>query len=163
MRFSHLTLLKEFETPDDLDTKHEPIRLSRKMLNSFVTSRLISKQETSCELLGLDLFRCTESFRHIHMNKFARIQSSKIGKDGKDNFHDYINRRHDENNEMSLKQYLTTCSELKSTKKRKLDGLENVNQIMKNKEYKQEIMHPVGLNCTPCFPISTGKKPCFIF
>ena len=63
-----LQLLKEFETPDDLDTKHEPIRLSRKMLNSFVTSRLISKQETSCELLGLDLFRCTESFRHIHMS-----------------------------------------------------------------------------------------------
>ena len=60
---------------------------------------------------------------------------------------------------MSLKQYLlTTCSELKSMKKRKLDGLENVNQIMKNKEYKQEIMPPVELNCTPCFPISTGKN-----
>ncbi len=45
------------------------ISLARKIMNNFLTQRVISKAEISCLLLDLPLITCTETFETIYLNK----------------------------------------------------------------------------------------------
>jgi len=57
----------------------EIIRISRQILNSLMGTRIISKAEASCELLSLDLYWCTESFKHIPLSTFTKLQKKRHG------------------------------------------------------------------------------------
>ena len=47
--------------------------LIKKVLNKMSGARVISKAEASCLCMGLPLYKCTESFRHVAINDFVKI------------------------------------------------------------------------------------------
>jgi hypothetical protein len=52
----------------------ETASLTTKLLNSLSSQRVISKGECSVELLGLDLYRCTEQITHISLSSYKKVQ-----------------------------------------------------------------------------------------
>lgn len=54
--------------------QRETATLAAKMLNSMVSQRVISKGECSVELLGLDLYRCTEQITHISLSTHTNVR-----------------------------------------------------------------------------------------
>ena len=72
---------KEFQSIEDnditLDAEKHVLKLSKQVLNSFLTSRIISKAEACFELLKLELYWCTESFCHIRTSRAIKLMKEK--------------------------------------------------------------------------------------
>jgi len=93
------------------DQKGEVVRLSRKIMNMFITSRVVSKAEASVELLSLDLYWCTESMRHVNLSSFHRLKEQD--ESGSDNVAVYANRKERAN--VSMNDFLNTLSAKKGS------------------------------------------------
>ena len=127
----------------------EIIKMVRQILNSFLNSRIISKAEASVELLNLDLYWCTESFKHIPLSSRRKLQNSKNATTGL--IEKYANRADYEKNK-SLKQYIQILSENTT----KLDSKRTGRIREKDKKLKTVMIHPIGMNCNPIYPVSHG-------
>ena len=53
------------------------ITAARKIFNTFMTDRIISKAESSCDILNLPLYKCTEIFRSIPLSTYTKIIQKK--------------------------------------------------------------------------------------
>ena len=130
----------------------EVIRMTRQILNSFMGTRIISKGEASVEMLSLDLYWCTETIRHIRLSKTQRLTTSSNSNN--DTISKY-SMRGNQYKHLSLKQYI----ELLHDKKRKTNFMDaehaDFSRIRKvNKKLKEEVIHPIGMNCNPVFPVT---------
>lgn len=128
----------------------EIIRISRQILNSFMTTRIVSKAEASVELLSLDLYRCTESFKHVSMSSFGKLEKKKTNVT--DPLRTYAQRRNDKN--QSLAEFM------RSNMKHKLPPAEHEFKLRQNSSHRQEIIHPTGMNGTPVYPVSSSYAKC---
>ena len=129
----------------------EIIRISRQILNSLMGTRIISKAEASCELLSLDLYWCTESFKHISMSSFAKLQKKDDA--GKTNpILTYGKRQSDKH--LSLNEFLVKKAKLK---KHTLPEKGEEGR-MRQRSHKQRsfIFHPTGMNGNPVYPVSSS-------
>jgi len=133
------------------DQKGEVLRLSRKIMNMFITSRVVSKAEASVELLSLDLYWCTESMRHVNLSGFRRLKEK--GESGSDNVAVYACRKEREN--MSMNDFLNTLSAKKRIKiPMTASDLYRIRPLQP--ELRPEIIIPTGLNGNPVFPVSSS-------
>jgi len=133
------------------DQKGEVLRLSRKIMNMFITSRVVSKAEASVELLSLDLYWCTESMRHVNLSGFRRLKEK--GESGSDNVAVYASRKEREN--MSMNDFLNTLSAKKRIKiPMTASDLYRIRPLQP--ELRPEIIIPTGLNGNPVFPVSSS-------
>ena len=76
----------------------ETASLTSKLLNSMSSQRVISKGECSVDLLGLDLYRCTEQITHISLSSYKKVQwNAKQGStfNNKSVLKEYSKRRRD--------------------------------------------------------------------
>ena len=122
----------------------------RKILNSFNTHRIISKAETSCDILKLPLYKCTEQFRTIPLNYYTKILGNKRKRQAcnKTNILTKYAKRKTSLN-MNLHDYFY---ELHKPKKQKRN---NENRLLKTDlQTKQVIAHPTGLQNCPSYPIT---------
>ena len=128
------------------------LKLSRRMLNSLSTSRIISKAEASVELLNADLFWCTESFSHVRLSKASRLMSSENENfyKTKDKINEYI-ERNDDFKDFSLAEFITYLS-TSATQKVQISDFEKKRLRHIQKSLKTEILHGVGMNGNPIFP-----------
>lgn len=119
------------------------ITLARKILNSFHSKRVISKAEVSCDLLDLDLYRCTEMFVKVPLSNYMKIVTGKVrGEDQKKGqLNKYANRNMLRYGTYSFEQYFYEC----------LSGNER-----RNESSKDSILTCYGINGAPCFPPSIG-------
>lgn len=148
--------IEDYESNND-DDPNSALQLTRKMLNSFIATRLIAKPEACCELLGLDLYWCTESFRNIYVNKAVRVMSTEDTRGTIDNDMDNIEcymKRYGEKS-VSMKQFLTRLA-LAKKKKVVVEASERERIRKRQHLVKDEIFHPVGMNGSPCYPVSAG-------
>ena len=122
------------------------ITLARKILNSFHAKRVISKAEVSCDLLDLDLYRCTESFIKVPLSEYTKIvakRTQKEDKKPKSQLNKYAYRDMRIYGDLSFEEYFYE--------------LLTENQKYKSKQtHKDAILTCYGLNGTPCFPPSIG-------
>ena len=133
------------------DQKGEVLRLSRKIMNMFITSRVVSKAEASVELLSLDLYWCTESMRHVNLSGFRRLKEK--GESGSDNVAVYACRKEREN--VSMNDFLNTLSAKKRIKiPMTASDLYRIRPLQP--ELRPEIIIPTGLNGNPVFPVSSS-------
>jgi hypothetical protein len=89
------------EEGDDRDVK----RLARRLLNDCSKSRIISKQESICQLAGLNLYTCSEALEPTSLAGYTRLGKDNEGK--KTFLVKYASR--DECFDMSLDQYFHYC------------------------------------------------------
>lgn len=148
--------IEDYESCNE-DDPNSALQLSRRMLNSFIATRLIAKPEASCELLGLNLYWCTESFRNIYVNKAVKIMNSEDKRSTFDNDTDNMEcymKRYGQD-DLSMKEYL---SRLALAKMKKVIVQDSEKKRIRKRQYlaKHEIFHPVGMNGSPCYPVSAG-------
>ena len=133
------------------DEKGEVLRLSRKIMNMFITSRVVSKAEASVELLSLDLYWCTESMRHVNLSSFRRLKDKS--ESGSDNVAVYACRKKRVN--VSMNDFLTDLSAKKKLKiPLELSDFYRIRPLQP--ELRPEIIIPTGLNGNPVFPVSSS-------
>ena len=121
----------------------------RKILNGFMTDRIISKAESSCDILRLPLYKCTEVFRSIPLSEYTKILGKKQYKRKKNTTNivtRYASRTKDLT--MNLNDYFhTVYKPIRQDKK-------EANRLLKEKmKSKHTIPHPTGLQNSPAFPI----------
>ena len=128
----------------------EIIRISRQVLNSLMGTRIISKAEASCELLSLDLYWCTESFKHIPLSTFTKLQKKDTGETNQ--VLTYAKRRSDKH--LSLNEYLQKKEKLK---KHTLPPQGQEYRLRQRSHLRRTfIFHPTGMNGNPIYPISSA-------
>ena len=133
------------------DQKGEVVRLSRKIMNMFITSRVVSKAEASVELLSLDLYWCTESMRHVNLSSFRRLKEGD--ESGSDNVAVYANRKERAN--VSMNDFLNTLSAKKRIKlPMTTPDLYRIRPLQPG--LRPELIIPTGLNGNPVFPVSSS-------
>lgn len=185
-------VIDDFEPLDASNDDVEVKRLSKKMFNSLFKTRMISKPETCCELLQLDLYWCTEQFRSIRLSKNRKIQNPEEGQTvSKDHCETYSSRTYDHH--LSMHEFFTNIGtkaienahakhkkDFKKLKaelrryneghkhldfavmkksKKKLEYIENIDNLRLRRtvhSFKEQIIHPIGMNCLPCYPVSRG-------
>ena len=143
---------------DEKTSESHVLKLSRRILNSFSSSRIISKAEASLELMNLDLYWCTESFSHVRLSKASKLMSTD-DQNSKTSSNDKIDKyidRPPEMKDLSLSQYIKNISEkrrrkLRQANKGELNRLRNLQNTL-----KKEILHGVGLNGSPVYPVTEG-------
>ena len=105
----------------------ETASFTSKLLNSMSSQRVISKGECSVELLGLDLYRCTEQITHISLSSYKKVQwnaKSPTTFNNKSVLKEYAKRRKDLTlslNEFFYK-YHSAPKSIESSKKSFLNG-----------------------------------------
>lgn len=143
---------------DEKTAEMHVLKLSRRILNSFSTTRIISKAEACAELISLDLYWCTESFSHVRLSKASKLQNSFDNQSSKnfDKFDRYV-ERNEKLEEMNLHDFISYCSE---TKRRSLISIQSETQLFRLRKtqhaLKKEILHGVGLNGHPHYPVTEG-------
>lgn len=115
------------------------ITLARKILNVFNSKRIISKAEVSCELLNLDLYKCTESFTKVSLSTYTRIRKN-TAQNVTNQLTKYASRNCIFAN-LSFEQYFDKIL---------------TNNHNSNTDGRSSILYCYGLNGTPCYPISFG-------
>lgn len=143
---------------DEKTSESHVLKLSRRILNSFSSSRIISKAEASLELLNLDLYWCTESFSHVRLSKASKLMGSSSGEfqsKSKDKVDKYIDRPK-QMNDLSLYEYIHKISEARRRKIRHIEDGQLLRLRKTQNTLKKEILHGVGLNGNPMYPVSEG-------
>lgn len=62
-------------TDEKTGCERDVVALARRILNRYVGERVVSKQECMVQLLGLDLWVCSESFHRISLSGYTKIDS----------------------------------------------------------------------------------------
>ena len=133
------------------DQKGEVLRLSRKIMNMFITSRVVSKAEACVELLSLDLYWCTESMRHVNLSSFRRLKSQDESES--DNVAAYALRK--ERINVSMNDFLIQLSAKKKIKiPTTSTDIYRIRPLQPG--LRPEIIIPTGLNGNPVFPVSSS-------
>ena len=130
----------------------EVIKMTRQILNSFMGTRIISKAEASVEMLGLDLYWCTETIRHVRLSKTQRLTSSTNS--SKDTIAQY-SRRGAHHSKLSLKQYVQMLGKKKGQNSCLQPSDSDYSRLRKiNKKCRDEVIHPIGMNCNAVYPVT---------
>ena len=141
-----LSMNNDFAEGDKIGT----VRAVRKILNAANSHRIISKAESSCDILKLPLYKCTEQFRTILLNYYTKIVGNtkkRIIKDNRNIVTKYAKRS--DNLQLNLHDYFYEKNKPGKKKQRDEDRLFNTDQ-----KTKQVIAHPTGLQNCPSFPIT---------
>lgn len=117
----------------------------RKSMNSLLTSRVISKPEAAVELLGMDLYWCTESAYHINLTGLQKLLKGK--KKMTDPIQKY-KHRHKSQKHMSLVQYIAVL-----TNKKQIQHASEKWLRQREQKQKQRYLHPIGFNSSPVYPV----------
>jgi hypothetical protein len=107
-------------------------KLARQLLNCSVTSRVISKQECMCLLIGLNLYECSETIETVSISGECRLGDGHVNTTV---LSKYARRDHSLRN-LSMNEYF-------------FHSKVNTNQ-------KRCIPHYVGGSCDPVFPATEG-------
>lgn len=126
------------------------VTAARKILNGFMTDRIISKAESSCDILKLPLYKCTEQFRTIPLNQYQKIigNSSKQQRQNRSNniVAQYSARTEQMNMNLNDYFYMKNISSSPTA--------QDAKRLLKlNFKSKQVIAHPTGLQNSPSYPI----------
>jgi hypothetical protein len=110
-------------------------RMARRVLNECSKARVISKQEASCQLAGLDLFSCSE---HVQIESLSG--EYRLGTDS-------------QSNSTLLAKYAKRSVDLKHLSLYDFfDEYYNKPQAMKNKNWKRKIPLFSGARCEAVYP-----------
>ena len=116
----------------------------RKTMNSLLTSRIVSKPEASVELLGMDLYWCTESAKHINLTGLQQLLKKK--KKMTDPIQKY-KHRHKSQLHLSFVEYMKVLEKTSNT-----TNVTNQWLRKRDQKQKQRFIHAVGFNSSPVFP-----------
>ncbi|GFH43542.1 hypothetical protein CTEN210_00015 [Chaetoceros tenuissimus] len=116
----------------------------RKSMNSLLTSRIVSKPEASVELMGCDLYWCTESAKHINLTGLQKLMKEK--KKMTDPIQKY-KFRHDTQKNLTFVEYMKILD-----KGNDLNNNNNMRLKRIDPKTKQRYLHPIGFNSSPIFP-----------
>lgn len=144
-RSSIASIITRFDYEYFRSEKSNLVAMTRKALNSLLTSRVVSKPEACVELLDLDLYWCTESAKYINLTGLKYLL-----KDDTKSKHDPIQmykHRPADCHSLSFVEYMAILENTKKIQNRD----KNVLRQLDNK-CKDRFIHPVGFNCAPCFP-----------
>jgi hypothetical protein len=95
---SQIVMAAEEEKGDERDVK----KLARKMLNLCSKNQIVSKQEASCQMAGLDMYLCSESIYSVSLAGETRLGSES---EAKSTFLVHYAKRGDELHHMSLNAF----------------------------------------------------------
>ena len=111
--------------------------IARKILNTYASQRVISKQECMVMLLGLKLVSCTESFEKISLSGGYKLTKDKKFSGGNPMIQQYA-KRPAQIAHKSLDQFIS--------------------DILKNREAteKEIVRHYIGTNIYPVYPVTAG-------
>ena len=124
-----LSTTEEFE-----DDPNYARTVARKILNTYISNRVISKQECMVYLMKLDLTSCTESFETISLSGAYKLtKDNTITKAGNPLIHQYATRDQ-EWNDISMNDFIEAI----------LAGRES--------SKKEIVPHYVGASCYPIYP-----------
>jgi len=136
--------VKDDITNDQIGT----ISLGRKILNNFITQRVMSRAEVSCSLMDLPLISCTETFENIYLNSYKRVRNLKRKKTNLD----------ESSTSNIITQYSTRPKNMRNISLFEYTKMHLQEQKLKNPSAfkKPRIIHPLGMSGTPIFPPTSG-------
>ena len=105
---------------NDVTESNDIIRITKQVLNSFLSKRVISRAEACHTLLGLDLVMCSEPIEDINISAFKKVGSS-LKTEEKGHVLKYSRRKGDA--QLSLHEYYSREQVVKGGKK---NGARNI-------------------------------------
>ena len=126
------------------------ITAARKIFNTFMTDRIISKAESSCDILNLPLYKCTEIFRSIPLSTYTKIIQKKTqNRQGK--YRNIVSEY-----SARTKEFHISLSEFfyKANKPSESSTSDKNRLLKRDNLAKTIIAHPTGLQNSASFPIT---------
>jgi hypothetical protein len=130
-----IVLAAETEHGDNRDLR----KLARRLLNEASKTRVISKQEATCQLAGLDLYNCSE---HIKLESLAGEQRLGTDKEAQTSLLVKYARREGKLHGMNMYEFF--------------EHTYNKSSNWHSKKEKKKIPMFTGARCEPVYPVTEG-------
>lgn len=130
--------------------------LIKKMLNRISNSRIISKAEASCLVLGLPLYKCTESFKHVSISPFVKVvEQNKCQNRSRRSILDIYMNRPKLDAQISLYDFVRQMEENTRLKALSMFRTKQIHlsNLMLPYQLKKRVIHCTGMNGYPVYPV----------